>query len=71
MRQRLPRRKAANQALAKRENQGNLAPVENGGRFLSGHIYSAHLVGPRPFRFLQDQLDRPLDDPYSENWPWE
>ena len=27
---------AANRALATRENQGNLAPVNNGGRFLSG-----------------------------------
>ena len=33
MRQRLPRRLAAKKALVKRENQGNLAPVENGGRF--------------------------------------
>jgi hypothetical protein len=29
---------AAKKALATRENQGNLAPVENGGRFLSGAI---------------------------------
>lgn len=34
--QRPPRRKAAKQALATRENQGNLAPAKNGGRFLSG-----------------------------------
>jgi hypothetical protein len=33
VRQRLPRRLAAKKALVKRENQGNLAPVENGGPF--------------------------------------
>ncbi len=33
---RLPRRLAANQALATRENQGNLAPIKDGGRFLPG-----------------------------------
>jgi hypothetical protein len=34
--QRPPRRKAANQALATRENQGNLAPVKTGAVFLDG-----------------------------------
>ena len=32
------RRLAANQALAKRENQGNLAPVQSGGRFLCAAV---------------------------------
>jgi hypothetical protein len=37
-RQRPARRETANQALATRENQGNLAPVKSRGRFLSRRV---------------------------------
>ena len=38
---------AANQALATRENQGNLAPAENGGRFLS-EVSRKNFPMPKP-----------------------
>jgi hypothetical protein len=59
LRQRLPRRTAANQALAKRENQGNLAPAKPGGRFfVLLTIYYQILRVSREFIFARCWLRR-------------
>jgi hypothetical protein len=45
------RRETVNQALTTRENQGNLAPVNSGGLFLSGRL-------PLQIRFGSDRRNR-------------
>src|SRR5580658_547902 len=56
---------AANKALATRENQGNLAPVNNGGRFLSVGIFQ---IASRCFRSLSNWVS-PIKIDISMNPP--
>ena len=58
-RQRLPRRKAAKKALVKRENQGNLAPVENGGRFFCADTshHQPNQIVPHSAQLYRDEWD--------------
>ncbi len=54
---------AANKALATRENQGNLAPVKDGGRFFCEPLFSARSSG-------DSEADPSLRLPHKSLGPW-